>query len=532
MADTTWADRVAAATRLSSPRQVGAVPVLYPLLEAMQVRETINALRWTKSDVDFGRLVEILALNRVMASQPLSHVGEWTGQTVVASMFGLKPEQLYDQRFGRGLDELHDFLGRAWVAIAAGVVQREGVDLSAIHWDTTTLCLEGDYEDSELAAYGRSSDNRYDHKLVKVGLDVTSQERIPVLYRLLNGATADITTPVPNLEAISAFLRRPECATLAVRPLVVGDCKMITPAAVAAAYEHHLYYLGPWETDTAVQAVLRSVSDAELENHELDYRPKRRPPAGQPFVAYRGVWRRFPVSYKGNVYEDRGLVVWSAGKQRLDEDKRKSHLKTLLNRLADIRSHLNKGKYIRREYAAHQVALAQRGNPAKGLVVVDLSGEDRQLALAFHVDREALARTQALDGKYLLGTNARHLSADEALAWFKAQDGVEKQNRVLKGPLQVEPLYLHTDARIEGLVFITFLALLLRAVLALRCRRAGLTVSVDRVLRSFALLYATDQTFVDGSRLTQLGESSRFQQRVLAELGFPPATRYLQPILG
>jgi len=161
-----------------------------------------------------------------------------------------------------------------------------------------------------------------------------------------------------------------------------------------------------------------------------------------------------------------------------------------------------------------------------------LTGEDRQLALAFHVDREALARAQALDGKYLLGTNARHLSADEALTWFKAQDGVEKQNRVLKGPLQVEPLYLHTDARIEGLVFITFLALLLRAVLALRCRRAGLTVSVDRVLRSFAPLYATDQTFVDGSRLTQLGELSRFQQRVLAELGFPPATRYLQPILG
>jgi hypothetical protein len=126
MADTTWADRVAAATRLSSPRQVGAVPVLYPLLEAMQVRETINTLRWTKSDVDFGRLVEILTLNRVMAPQPLSHVGEWANQTIVASMFGLKPEQLYDQRFGRGLDELHDFLARAWVAIAAGVVQREG----------------------------------------------------------------------------------------------------------------------------------------------------------------------------------------------------------------------------------------------------------------------------------------------------------------------------------------------------------------------------------------------------------------------
>jgi transposase len=532
MSETTWADRVAAATSYSTPRQVGAIPILYPLLEAMQVRETINALRWTKADVDLGRLVEILTLNRSVAPQPLSHVGEWATQTVVASMFGLRVEQLYDQRFGRALDELHPFLGQAWAAIAARVVQQEGIDLSVLHWDTTTIHLEGEYDDSELAAYGRSSDNRYDNKLVKVGMDVTSQERLPLLYRLLNGATGDTTTPVPNLEAISAFLRRPECATLAVRPLVVGDCKMITPAAVAAAHLHHLYYLGPWEANTAVQAVLRSVSEAELSSHELSYRPKRRPPADRPFVPYRGVWRSFAVNYQSETYEDRALVVWSAGKQRLDEDKRKAHLKALLNRLADIRSHLNRGRYIRREYAAHQVALAQRGNPAKGLVAVELSGTDRQLALAFHVDRAALAQAQALDGKYLLGTNAPHLSATEALTWFKAQDSVEKQNRALKGPLQVQPLYLHTDQRIEGLVFITFLALLLRAVLALRCRQANLSSSVDRVLHEFAPLYATDQAFVDGSRLSQLGALSAFQQRVLVGLDFPPATRYLRPLLG
>ncbi len=91
---------------------------------------------------------------------------------------------------------------------------------------------------------------------------------------------------------------------------------------------------------------------------------------------------------------------------------------------------------------------------------------------------------------------------------------------------------LHTDQRIEGLVFITFLALLLRAVLALRCRQANLSSSVDRVLHEFAPLYATDQTFVDGSRLSQLGALSAFQQRVLTGLDFLPATRYLQPFLG
>jgi transposase len=528
----TWAERLADATVELVPRQVGAVPVVYPLLEALQVRETINELRQTRADIDLGRVVELLILNRLLAPQPLYRVGEWASQTVVLPMFDLARPLLYDQRFGRALEDLHPIIGEAWVTLAARVVQQEGVDLSVVHWDTTAVCLEGAYEDSAWAAYGHNAQQRSDQKQIKVGLEVTSGERMPLLYHLLNGATADITTAVPHLEALAAFLRRPECAHMAVRPLVVGDCKMITPAAVAAAHAHHLFYLGPWEHSKAVEAVIRSVGEDELAQHELHYRPKRHFPAEQPFVPYRGVWRPFPVRYEGQTYPDRGLVVWSAGKQRLDIGKRKVYLKRLLNRLAEIEGFLNQGRYISREYTAHQIALAQRGNPAKKLVAVELSGTDRQLALTFRIDRAALAEAQALDGKYLLGTNAAHLSASHALRYFKAQDGIEKRNADLKGPLQVQPLYLHSDQRIESLVFITLLALLVRALPELRCRQAGLRHSANQVFHAFAPLYATDQVFVDGSRLTQLRTVSPFQQRVLDSLHFPPPTRYLHSLSG
>ncbi len=526
----TWADRIAVATVQTTTRQVGAVPIMYPLLKELRVRETINALRQTRADIDLGRLVEVLTLNRLMSPQPICRVGKWAAETVVASMFGLEESKLYDHRFGRGLDDLHLILGEAWVALAARAVQQEGLDLGVVHWDTTSICLEGKYDDSKLAAYGRSSKGGFSDKLVKIGLDVSSRERVPLLYRLLNGAASDVTTPVPNLGAIAAFLQRSECAEVAVQPMVVGDCKMITPAAVAAAHLHHLYYLGPWESNKSVRKVIRSVSDTQLAANELDYRPNRHFPPDRPFVPYRGVWRPFSVTCDGETYDDWALVVWSSGKQRLDEDKRKTYLKRLLNRLSDICGYLNRGRYIKHEYTAHQIALAQRGNPAKGLVTVNLSGSDRHLALSFHVDRKALLQAQALDGKYLLGTNALHLSASETLTYFKAQDRVEKRNRDLKGPLRVRPLYLHTDERIEGIVFITLLALLVRAILELRCQRAGLNYTADQVLRTFAPLYATDQVFVDGSRLTQLGEMSPFQQRVLNGLHFPSPTRYLHKL--
>ena len=528
----TWAAQLAAALAESSPRQVGVVPLIYPLLEALRIRETINRLCWTKAEIDIGRLVEVLTLNRLAAPLPLYRVGEWADQTVVVPMFGLTAGQLYDQRFGRALDDLHPVLAKAWTQLAAQAVQQEGVDLSVLHWDTTTVYLEGEYDESEFAEYGHSSDGHADNKQVKLGLDVTSRERVPLLYYLLPGAVADASTAVPNLHAIAAFLERPECAGLAVRPLVVGDGKMLTPAAVAAAHQLHLDYLGPWEANTAVDSLIRSVSDSELAAHELDYRPQRQTPAERPFVPYRGVWRPFAVSYAGQSYADRALVVWSAGKQHLDAQKRKVYLKRLLDRLAQIQDHLNHGRYLSQAYTAHQIALAQRGNPAKGLIDVALMGQDRQLTLAFHIDRQGLAQAQALDGKYLLGTNAAQLSASQALACFKAQDGVEKSHASLKGPLRVHPLYLHSDQRIAGLLFITLVALLLRAILELRCRRAGLKYSAERILQAFSGLYATDLTFVDGSHYARLGRMTPFQQRVLAGLQFPAPTRYLEPLPG
>ena len=427
------------------------------------------------------------------------------------------------------LDELHPVLGEAWAAIAARAVSQEGLDVSVLHWDTTSVYFEGEHEESDLAEYGHSSEGFSDKKQFKLGLDVTNRERVPLLYRVLSGSTADNTTPVPNLQAITAFLQRPECASLAVRPMVVGDCKMITPAGVAAAHENHLYYLGPWEVDQQVEAVLRSVSQTELESHPLDYRPSRGFPAQQPFVPYCGKWQPFPVTYQDVTYQDRALIVWSAGKQRLDEEKRKLYLKRLLNRCAEIKAHLNQGRYIRHEYTAHQIALAQRGNPAKRLVSVELTGTDRELGLTFHIDRPALARAQTLDGRYLLGTNADLLSADQALNIFKAQDRVEKSHAQIKGPLRIRPVFLHSDERIEGLVFVTLLALLVNRLLELHARRAGLRISAQRMLQTFTSCYATHLIFVDGSQYQQLGKMTPSQEKILDKLLFPSPTRYLEP---
>ncbi len=524
--DTSQAEQPGQAITAVRPRQMGALPLIFPVLTDLQVRQTTNALAPSQAEIDLGRIVILLTLNRLLAPQPLYQVQEWLAETVLPEVLGIAPEQAYDNRLGRALDRLHPYLGELWASLASRAIQVYDLDLNVLHWDITSIYLEGAYSDSELTAYGYSRDHRPDTKQVNLEVDVSHDGYVPVLYQVLPGNTADITRPRPHLRALLRFLARPELAERHLRPILVSDCKMITPEAVLACHRHGLFYLGPLADGLAGETVMRSVSMEELAAHPLAYRPQRVKADDPDFVPYQGVWRPFTVEQAGERVTDRVLVVWSAGKQRLDEQKRKTYLKRLLNDLASIQKKLNTRRYKRRTYVEQRLRKVREGNPAQRLVDVALTGNDEALQLTFRINRPRLAQAQALDGRYLIATNAAHLDANQALTLFKGQDGVEKRFRDVKGPLVVHPLLVRTDRRIEGLVFITLLALLVWAILERTCRQRGLPWSGRRLFRGLAPLQAIDVFWRDGRRQRQAAEMSPFQAEVMQALGWPTPERY------
>ena len=508
------------------PRQIGALPLVYPILADLGVRQVPNELVPSQADIDMGRVVMLLTLNRLLAPQPLYHVQDWLAETVLPQVLAIAPEKVYDNRLGRALDRLYPHLGELWARLASRAIQTYDLDLNVLHWDITSIYFEGAYTDSELAVYGYSRDHRPDTKQVNLEVDVTHDGYVPILYHTLPGNTADITRPLPHLRALLRFFARPELADRCLRPILVNDCKMVTPEAVFACHHHDLFYLGALPNGKATAAVLKSVTAEELAAHPLAYRPQRVKADDPNFVPYQGVWRPFTFEHEGERVTDRVLVLWSVGKQRLDERKRKTALKRLLNKLADIQKKLNTRRYKKGVYVEQRLLAIQEGNPAKGLVDIQLSGEDEALRLAFRINRQRLAEAQALDGRYGLATNAHHLGASEALTLFKGQDGVEKRIGVVKGPLLVRPLFVRTDRRIEGLVFITLLALLVRAILERACRQRGLPVTADELFRGFASLQAVDLRWADGGLQRRASEMTPFQAEVLNTLGWPTPEVY------
>jgi transposase len=538
MCDSTLADAVRQAIRQPDTLQLGALPLLYPILDTLGLRDTINTLCPTEADLDLGRVMQVLVLNRLMAPEPLCWVNQWIAHTVLGLALDVPAAKLYDNRLGRALDAIYPQLGEIWARLVVRAIQVWQLDVRIVHWDITSFYFQGAYTDSELIRYGHSRDHRSETKQINLQADVTHQTRIPVGYQLLAGNTADITQPVGHLDAVLHFLARPELAARNLHPLLVSDCKMITPAAVGGCHHHELFYLGPWARDKQVRRVLGSVSADELAAQDLAYRPRRQAQATD-FVPYRGVWRPFTITVPPppdqpaappEVFTDRVLVVWSAGKARLDVQKRRTYLKRLLEGLENIRRQLNQGRYAQRDYVVERLASVRRGNPAKPLVTVDLHETDKTLHLKFRLDPDRLAAEQALDGRYALGTNAAYLSADDALAIFKAQDEAEKQFRVWKGPVAVRPVFLHSDPRIEGLVFITLVALLVRALLRWRCHQAGVKLSVDRVLAEFAPWSVVDLTLTDGTHVRQVAPPTDVQAQIMAALGEVAYERYLSPL--
>jgi len=523
----TQAEQLGPSIRTVLPYQIGALPLVYPIVSALRLRQSTNTLVPSQADIDLGQVLVLLVLNRLLAPQPLYRVHTWLAETVLPQVLGIAPAQAYDMRLGRALDLLYPHLGTLWAQLASRAVQLYDLDLTILHWDITSIYFEGAYTNSQLIRYGYSRDHRPDTKQVNLQVDVTHEGAVPVLYQPLSGNTADSTRPVPHLDAVLHFFARPELANRQLRPILVSDSKLVTPEAAIACQRQKLYYLGPLPNGMATETLLRSVSSDELAAHPLAYRPQRLAPHDPDFVPYQGCWRPYMCAHAGQWVIHRALVLWSAGKHRLDEQKRKSALKRLLNALANIQHKLNTRRFKQRTYVQQRLAALQHGNLASPLIDITLDGVDGALTLTFRVNRQRLAEAQALDGRYAIVTNAGHLTAEQTLTIFKGQDGVEKRFRVVKGPLQVHPLFVRSDARIEGLVGITMLALLIRAILERVCRQRGVPLTADRLFAAFAPLQAVDLIWTDGSRQRRAAPLTPFQAQVLQTLGWSPPEAYL-----
>jgi transposase len=499
-------------TRSQVVKLLAAIPILYPILAELDVEAIIDKYCPTEADVNIGTVIVILCLNRLTAPRPLLGIADWAAKTVIEELTGVPASKLNDDRLARALDAIYPHLKEIWAEIAGRALIRYRVDLSLVFYDLTAFYFEGEYKNSTQVTFGYSRKQK-GKKQRKLALNVTARERFPFLYQLLDGNTADVSTVQDNMQRLLTVLREQGWPVDTV--MVVGDRAMLSAEIVLAYHQANLKYLGALKVmGETEKALIRSVSEAEVQKHRLgeDHYGVKRP---YTFTCRTGTGKHDDESVSAVA-----LVTLSRPLRRKQRCHRAEQIRQCLATLQIMATQrLNVRKYKRKTYAQDQIRKQVLNKPGGKFLQVELSGEDGDLSLSWRVDVEALKEAMVLDGKFLLITNDPSLSGTEMVARYGDKDKVEKRFRTVKGPIQLRPIFLHRDDRIEALVFVNMLALLVYSVLEIKCQRQGLTVTGEAVMKAFAYLAVVYTTFTDSSVLLRVEELSDFQRKVVQTLG-------------
>lgn len=494
-------------------RHLGALPVLYALFEVLQVRQIVNRHCPTAAEIDHGTVVLVLVLNRLMAPRPLYKIADWLGQTVLIHQVGLAPEKFNDDRLGRTLDAISQQREAIWQNIVDQALLRAKVDLSLIFYDLSAYVTHGQYADSDLVDFGFAHNTPMNKQKFKAGLDVSADGDLPLAYQLWAGRTADKATVVKNMKRLTKLLKRHGWPVQ--ETMLVGDRANLDDALAIAYDEHDLRYLAGLPTTKKAH---RELLLAQPTEHFYDHPLTNGPKAEQCW----GIACSVTFEHKKRRVTHRGLVVLSNPMATALRKARATQLRTLRQELTILQAKIGQPRYRTPKALQRSVKARLKDSKVGHFMHVEVyTNENNQLDLRWQIDTYRLWQAMQKDGRYLLVTNDFRLSPTRMLALYRRKDGVEKRFRVTKSDLQVSPIYVHLDHRIEGMLLVNMIALLAYSLLERQMRLSGLNLTSRCLIEKLDNLHLIETYYLDGSyqpRLTPIEPEQRFLLKSLAQV--------------
>ena len=495
-------------TRAQLRRHLGALPVLYALLEILQVRQIINRHVPTAAQVDHGTVALVLILNRLSAPRPLYQVADWLARTVLVYTLGIPAEKFNDDRLGRTLEAIAPYAEAIWQDVVHVALLRFDLDVRFLFYDLTAFVVHGEYTQSELADFGFAHNTPMNKRKIKVGLTTLGDGDVPLDYAPWSGRTADTATVQTNMERLNRLLARYGYPIETV--LLVGDRANVNDELAIAYDAHQIRYLAGLEARKKEhRALLTAYPDAYFYHH----------PLGED--GYWGMPCQVVFQHQGKRVVHRGLVVLSGPMCRARRRTRAAQLRALRQELQEVREKIGRPRYRTAKQVQQRAETRCRRSPVGRLMQVWTTEENGQVSLHWAIDREALLAEMRKDGRYLLVTNDPDLTPTQMLTLYRRKDGVEKRIRVCKQDLRVSPIYLHKDERIQGMLLVHLLALLTYSLLERQMRRRGLEMTLRRLIARLEDLTVIETYCWDGSvlrRLTPVDEEQTCLLVALAEI--------------
>jgi len=490
---------------------LGALPLLYTVLDELKVEESINRYCPTQSKLSHGTAVLVLVLNRLHAPRALWRVADWLGQTVLVQVLGVDAAKFKKDRLARTLDAIAPHTQEIWQAVVSRAIERYNIDLSVIYYDLTAFILHGEYQGSELVTYGFAHNTPSDKQKIKTGLNAAADGNVPLDYLGLAGDKADKATVEENMKRLVALLKKHGQPLYEV--LVVGDRAMLDDRLALLYDEKGLRYLAGLATQKKVhRQLLELTSEASLRRFPLDPHRGRYGHWGRPVAIF--------FEHEGQEAAHQGLVVLSGPMRFARYRSRAQQFRALWSAFREIQTRADAGQvhYRTPQQVQARAETQCRRSPLGQLVTVEAKQVGERIVLHWHVKVTELRDLMHQDGRYLIVTNDPTLSPQRMFELYRAKDGVEKDFRLCKSQLKVSPLYLHQDQRIQAMLLLNMLALLAYTILERQARQSGLALTTRRMIEQLDSLSIIETHCLDGSSFYRLTPVSQTQAELMEAL--------------
>jgi transposase len=527
--------------------RVGSLPILDRFIERMGLRAELSLVITHAGYVD---ALLVLLKNILVDRNALYAIAEWAAAFDPVLVAGGK---VGDDRLGRALDHLFS-ADRATLQtrIVLAVAKAFQLRFDRIHSDTTSVAVFGAYTDQDAKAValkrGHSKDHRPDLKQLVYNLCISSDGAVPVHFKAYDGNQTDDGIQWETWSSLRSLLQCPDF-------IYVADSKLCTQETLRKIDREHGRF---------VTMVPRTRSEVGEFTEEIL--------SGE--VRWERIWRK-RSSRKGSEFDTFECVVghyqlregfclfWyrSSQKKRRDQEDRKNRIARAWEKMENLDLRRGRGPKTERALRKRIEKILLRCGVQDWLRVdVKFDAQEHFKALTrgkptvetryrrfikkiprLHIQKnaEAIARSKAMDGIFPLATNTKE-KALEVLKIYKYQPKLEKRHALLKSTLEVAPIWIKKNTRIEALMFIEYLAQMVAALIEreLRTRmqenkitlleslpehRASQTPTIEQVLRIFEHR-SRHELYENGVRLKSFADPmTSVQTQILSLLQVPHA---------
>ena len=341
--------------------KLGSAPLLNHFIDKMGVIPIIDSLveKHPNRKISHGEAVAALLVYLLNDGRALYQMENWANETALLSYMFPKyqPGDWTDDRLADTLDAIYNAgLEIIQGSISSNIITEFSLKLSEIHYDTTSVCFWGTYDNTTgepaiLITFGYSKDHRPDLKQIVLGAAVSGDHGVPIISGIHDGNTNDSVLPIPYWERLSKLTNTNDFC-------FIGDCKIASKKTIIEICENDGKFLSPLPMSVKIQSELinqlkaNEIDYEELElelaeellpvyEHELFQKTsKQKRKEKQQYKVCENIWElKDENDKKHNV---RKLIVHGIGLEAKKKNTRDRNLKKAELLLVELQSKLNK----------------------------------------------------------------------------------------------------------------------------------------------------------------------------------------------